>query len=202
MYQRHQRTSSVRTVIAITLKYLAPWPSYVVHFMKRNELKFLGISTHQSGKKNTLYWLEVLLSSHQILIAGLYLDCCENAEQCSLSTCKDVSQSGGYIAFKLPVDIVTIFINNSLFRTGTQFKETVTWKAGSLHRANHFGVVKYSGKIDRSRKSNILGGGIDIISINTCFQNTYECIQAFRILYHIYWQNLWNKSPLLITLLS
>jgi len=33
---RHQRTSRVRTAIAITLKYFAPLPGYVVHFIKRN----------------------------------------------------------------------------------------------------------------------------------------------------------------------
>jgi len=39
--RRHQRTSRVRTVIVIIPKYLAPLPSYVVHFMKRTSVRSL-----------------------------------------------------------------------------------------------------------------------------------------------------------------
>jgi hypothetical protein len=130
-------------------------------------LDFFGGQTHQRGKKKYTVFLEVLFSSHHILLEGLYLVRCETAKQCSLSTCKGLLLSGGYIALKiLPAYIVTIiFINKSLFMTEKQFKETVTWKAGSLQRTNHFGVVNCGGKRHMFRKGYIWGrGGRKLIS--------------------------------------
>jgi len=99
---RHLRTSRVRTFIAITLKYFAPLPSYVVHFMKRNfnnKLKFFGSQTHQRVKKKytvLILGTIVLFSSLTRFITWPLWDC----KTVSLSTCKGVSQSGGYIVLE------------------------------------------------------------------------------------------------------